>query len=449
VRSVERSAVSSGITVGEARAVVAGWVRAQAAADPAFRGAFLTGSATDLPGAAPLPRSSDVDLTVLVAASSTAVDRPISGVATVPTAAAASGRRSGKRLVDGVLVDVSYLEERALADPAWVATSFVYAPSFRGGQVLADPTGHLARLEAAIAPSFAAPAAVRARTADVHRRIRARLTALDPDAPWAELVLQWLFPTSLTAVARLVAALRMPTVRQRYLRARAVTPPAEYERLLALLGCADATRSLVAQHLDAVAERFDEAAAVLAATGPAGPACAATHSHPSSAEATHAPPEPADRPAAPEAPRLVDRGPMAAPAAAVSHSPAGRVPTDGAEFSASAPPERGRADRPSAPAGGGPRLPFAADLTPAARPVAIDGSRELVAAGNHREAVFWVVATAARCQTALNAMAPALAAERERAFRALVADLTGLRSPTDVLTRRDALLADLAPPPTG
>ena len=369
MRSAERSAVSSDITVDEARAVVAGWVRAQVAADPAFRGAFLTGSATDLPGAAPLPRSSDVDLTVLVAASSTAaVGRQISGAAAGPTAAAAPGRRSGKRLVEGVPVDVSYLEERTVADPAWVATSFVYAPSFRGGQVLADPTGHLGRLEAAIAPSFAAPAAVRARTADVHRRIRARLTALDPDAPWAELVLQWLFPTSLTAVARLVAALRMPTVRQRYLRARAVTPPAEYERLLALLGCADATSGLVVCHLDAVAERFDEAAAVL--------------------------------------------------------------------------PERS-----SAPVAL--RLPFAADLTPAARPVAIDGSRELVDGGNHREAVFWVVATAARCQAALNARAPALAAEREQAFRALVADLTGLRGPTDVLTRRDALLADLAPPPTG
>ena len=445
VRSVERSAVSSDITVDEARAVVAGWVRAQAAADPAFRGAFLTGSATDLPGGAPLPRSSDVDLTVLVAASSTAaVDRPISGVATGPTAAAASGRRSGKQLVGGVLVDVSYLEERALADPAWVATSFVYAPSFRGGQVLADPAGHLARLEAAIAPSFAAPAAVRARTADVHRRIRARLTALDPDAPWAELVLQWLFPTSLTAVARLVAALRMPTVRQRYLRARAVTPPAEYERLLALLGCADATRSLVAQHLDAVAERFDEAAAALAATGPAGPACAAAHSHPpSSAEATQRRQSRRTGQPRPRRPgwSIVARWRRPPPQRrtrlqAASHG-RGRVP-------ASAPPERGRADRPSAPAGGGPRLPFAADLTPAARPVAIDGSRELVDGGNHREAVFWVVATAARCQAALNVLAPALAAEREQAFRALVADLTGLRSPTDVLTRRDALLADLA-----
>src|SRR6185312_13625005 len=129
----------------------------------------------------------------------------------------------------------------------------------------ADPTGHLARLEAAVAPGFATPAAVRARTADVHRRIRARLTALDLDAAWPDLVIQWLFPTSLTAVARLVAALRMPTVRLRYLRARAVTPPAEYERLLALLGCADVAPALVARHLAGVAARFDEAAAVLAA----------------------------------------------------------------------------------------------------------------------------------------------------------------------------------------
>jgi len=378
VRSVESSAVSSDITVDEARRVVARWVHAQVAAEPGFRGAFLTGSATDLPGAATLPRSSDVDVTVLVAPSSTdAGDRPTSGAAAGPTIAAASVRRLGKRLVDGVLVDVSYLEERALADPARVAASFVYAPSFRGGQVLADPTGHLGRLEAAIAPGFATPAAVRARTADVHRRIRARLTALDPEAPWPNLVIQWLFPTSLTAVAKLVAALRMPTVRLRYLRARAVTPPAEYERLLALLGCADLAPGLVARHLDELAARFDEATVVLA---------------PSSA-------------------------------------PAPPTPTTGRAAAARGP------------------LPFAADLTPAGRPVAIDGSRDLVAGGNHREAVLWIVATAARCQAVLNAHDPALAGERDRAFRALVADLTGLRTPADVLARRDALLADLAAPP--
>jgi hypothetical protein len=370
--------VSSDITAAAAREVVAAWVAAEAASDPAFRGAFLTGSITTLPGGAALPRTSDVDVTVLVAASEQALDR-----------------RAGKRLVDGLLVDASYLDERALADPAWVAASFVFAPSFRGGQVVADPTGHLGRLEAAIAPGFATPAAVRARTADVHRRIRARFAALDPHTAWADLVMAWLFPTSLTAVAALVAALRTPTVRLRYLRAREVVPAAEYERLLALLGCADVAPARVDRHIDAVAARFDEAAALLATT--AG--------------------NPRARPDSPTPPAGAAR-------------PAGPAPSAGPVASDGVPPP----------------LPYAADLTPAARPVAIDGSRALVDGGNHREAVFWVVATAARCQVALSARAPDLARDHEPGFRALVADLVGLRGPADLLTRRDALLAALSPP---
>ena len=40
---------------------------------------------------------------------------------------------------------------------------------------------------------------------------------------------------------------------------------------------------------------------------------------------------------------------------------------------------------------------FAADISDAARPVAIGGSRELIGQGLHREAVFWIVATFSRC----------------------------------------------------
>lgn len=398
--------MSSDITAAAAREVVAAWVAAQAVADPAFRGAFYTGSITALPDHAPVPRTSDVDVTVVVAA-------------------AALDHRKGKRLVDGLLVDASYLDEAALADPARVATSFVYAPSFRGGQVVADPTGHLGRLEAAISPGFAAPAAVRARTADVHRRIRARLTALDPDAPWADLVLTWLFPTTLTAVAALVAASRPPTVRQRYLRARDVVPAADYERLLALLGCADVPPELVERHLDAVTARFDETAALLAAP----PAGAAAPAAPAGTAASAGAAAPADSAAEDGAPAAPSAGPC---------SPAGAVAPTGSALPAGPPVQAT-----PAPPADAPPLPYAADLTAAARPVAIDGSRALVAAGDHREAVFWIVATAARCQAALTARAPHLARDHEPGFRALVADLVGLRGPTDVLTRRDALLATL------
>lgn len=328
-----------------ARAVASAWVARNVAPDPAFRGAFCTGSAITLPTDAPLPGTSDVDVTVVMDEHAPRSPRPLP---------------PGKRLVDGILLDVSFVTASALVDPVRVARSFVYAPSFRGGHVLADPTGHLGRLEAAIAPGFTSAAATRARTDDVRRRIRTRLTALDPATPWPELVLAWLFPTSLTAVVALVAALRPPTVRLRYLRARDVLPPDEYKRLLAVLGCADSAAGLVAHHLNGVGERFDEAAAAL---GPAHRARAA--------------------------------------------------------------------------------FPFAADLMPEARPVAVDGSRALVDRGDHREAVFWIVATAARCQAVLAAFAPAASRAREAEFRELVADLTGLHAVADVLHRRDALLAAL------
>ncbi|GAA0815949.1 hypothetical protein [Spirilliplanes yamanashiensis] len=88
-----------------------------------------------------------------------------------------------------------------------------------------------------------------------------------------------------------------------------------------------------------------------------------------------------------------------------------------------------RAGPPAAP------LPFLADLTAAARPVAIDGSRELVDAGLHREAMFWIAVTFARCaQAGGGAAGPALAA--------CLADL-GIRSAGDLAARVAAVRAFL------
>ncbi len=87
--------------------------------------------------------------------------------------------------------------------------------------------------------------------------------------------------------------------------------------------------------------------------------------------------------------------------------------------------------------------PFVADLTPAARAVPVDGARDLVAAGDHREAVFWLVATFARCVCALDASGAPTADRHRDAFAAAVEELLGLRAPTDLVRRRAALLAGL------
>jgi len=74
-----------------------------------------------------------------------------------------------------------------------VALAYFLAPRFRGGQVLADPTGQLRDLEAHISPWFEQPDAVGERIEDGLTRITRRLSSLDPQAPWHEQIIAWLF----------------------------------------------------------------------------------------------------------------------------------------------------------------------------------------------------------------------------------------------------------------
>jgi hypothetical protein len=86
---------------------------------------------------------------------------------------------------------------------------------------------------------------------------------------------------------------------------------------------------------------------------------------------------------------------------------------------------------------------FGSDISDAARPISIDGSREMIERGDHREAVFWLVATYARCRTILSVDAPPAIQERhEPAFRALIADI-GLASFADRQRRAEQVLAFL------
>ncbi len=306
---------------------------------PEVAGAFLTGSVTALAPDAELPATSDVDVVVVLRNGPAVPAKP------------------GKLRCDGVLLEVTELPWSEVADPAVVARTHYLAPSFAGDHVLADPTGHLARLRTEIAPSFAAPEAVQARCEDVLIRMVTRSAALDPAAPWHEQVLTWLFPATLPTQVPLVAALRPPTVRRRFVAAREVLAEHGqlelYGSLVDLVDAGGRDGSAVQHHLDQLEPVLDQVASVA------------------------------------------------------------RTP-----------------------------FPFSADLTPDARPVTVQGSRELVAAGDHREAVFWVVATWGRCLTVLTTDAPSLVVSRAaQRFREVTADLLGVSTPAALAARRDAALA--------
>lgn len=84
---------------------------------------------------------------------------------------------------------------------------------------------------------------------------------------------------------------------------------------------------------------------------------------------------------------------------------------------------------------------FSSDITAVARPISIDGSRDMIARGFHREAVFWLVVTGSRAlQKLQHGLGPAAAAPFEDGFADLLADL-GLVRFDDFLGRRDDALA--------
>jgi len=78
---------------------------------------------------------------------------------------------------------------------------------------------------------------------------------------------------------------------------------------------------------------------------------------------------------------------------------------------------------------------FATDISDLARPIAIDGSKELIANGYHREAIFWMLATYSRCQKVFHHDAPReMQKQYSHGYRALLADL-GIRSISDLQRR--------------
>lgn len=325
---------------GDARLIGRQWVERHLAARPGFRGALWHGSLLDVADDAPLPAGSDLDLLILHS-------QPIDDL------------RPGKRLVEGVLLDATPLRWENVSNPGQVLANHHLAPSFNRRRLLADADGEVRRLCDQISAEFPRRQWIERRCQSAVSLIHQHLERLDPAAPFVQNVMSWLFGTGITTHVLLVAGLRNPTVRRRYVAARSLLDelqmPQAYAELLDLLGSRAIDATAVRRHLDALAEAFDAAV-----------------------EAIRSP------------------------------------------------------------------FPFASDLTRAARPIAIDGSRAMIDAGDHREAMFWIAVTWTRCMQVFEADAPDLLGRFDPNYRAMLADL-GIRSPADVQQRGAAVEAYYLP----
>ena len=325
-------------TVGEAKEAARAWVARQGRQFAGYRGAYLAGSICWLPDEAALAPGTDTDVMVVV---DEATAKP------------------GKFRDGGVLLEASLVPWAEVRSPATLLADYHLAPSFQGGAILDDPGGELARLQVCVRREYPRREWVEQRLAMVERRIVDGLEALDPAAPFHRQVMGWVFPTGVTAHLILVAALRNPTVRKRYVAAKDVLTDYgladRYPPLLRLLGCEAMTRETAQRHLDVLAGVFDATADVIAFDSP---------------------------------------------------------------------------------------LPWATDLHPESRAIAIDGMQALIDAGLHREAVFWLVVTYTRCLSALAADAPDQLDRWSPGLRDLTGEL-GIASFDDIRRRAGIVRARL------
>jgi len=259
-------------------------------------------------------------------------------------------RKPGKLSHRGALLEIAVFPWSWFESVDELSSSYHLAEGLRQNTIIEDPTGELRERQLQVTRSFREEVWVRRRYQNASNKVENFLSGIDPSAPWTDQILAWLFATGVTTHVLLVAALRNPTVRLRYLATREVLSQYgasdAYDALLDLLGCAEFKPERVQHHLQALARNFDAAIKV-----------AKTH------------------------------------------------------------------------------FPFSSDITPLARPIAIDGSRKLIDSGDHREAIFWVVATFARCDKILAADAPpSIHQEFAPAFDEILTDL-GILSPPDLLNR--------------
>jgi hypothetical protein len=316
--------------IGDARTAAAEWVMQHASQEVGFKGAYFSGSTIGLADDVEMSAASDIDVVVV-------------------TDQAEPPLKLGKFVYRNTLIEITNLSWNQLATVEEVLTSYHLAGSFRMDTIIADPTGQLRRLQKHVSRHFAEIVWVRRRCENARQKIENGLRSIDTSAPWHDQVTAWLFPTGITTHVLLVAALRNPTVRLRYLAARDVLMEYGhinfYLDLLKLLGCAHLTPQRIEHHLNELAKTFDATVA--------------------------------------------------------------KAKT---QFFVST------------------------DITSTARPIAIDGSRELILAGYHCEAIFWIVATFARCHKILAVDAPDLQLALAPAFNSIVADL-GITSTDDLIHR--------------
>jgi hypothetical protein len=333
--SSEPLATEGIMIVRQAKDLAAQWVIEEASKTPGFYGAYFAGSTNWMHNDAPFPATSDVDIKVVIDDSH-------------PSDA------FGKFLYRDVMLEISYISSDQFQSPDTILGDYPSAAHFTTPNIIADPSGQLTKIQAAVAQNYTNRYWVHRRCENARDWLLTSLQWLNESDPFHDQVFAWLYPTSIPTHIVLVADLKNPTVRRMFVAAREILTKygylSLYESMLGILGSVGMRRKQVQDLLGACVEVFDSAKQVI-------------------------------------------------------------------------------------------KTPFfgASSISDDARSLAIDGSRELIDCGDHREAVFWIAVTHTWCQKALFNDAPVELQQRfTPSYQRLLGEL-GVTSLADLQQRTEQL----------
>ena len=234
--------------VKHAKDVARQWVIEEGTKTPGFFGAYRTGSTNWLPDDAELPVSSDVDIAVVLSQPD-------------------YREKLGKFIYRDVILEVSYTTYDQIESPDQVLGHYHLAAGFRTPNVISDPSGELTRLQAAVSKDFARRKWVYKRCEHSMSNTLEILQRVNEAVLFHDQVSAWLFGTAGATHLLLVAGLKDPTIRRRYMATRDLLDDYGhldfYETLLELQGGAQMSRERVEYHLEAVTDAFDAAKTVV------------------------------------------------------------------------------------------------------------------------------------------------------------------------------------------
>ena len=291
------------LTTAEVKEIAGDWISRNASRIPGFCGAFFGGSINWTDDGAEWPKTSDVDVFVIVDS--------------IP----ASKLVQRKFLYNRVLLEVSAFDSERFQTAEHVLSDYPMACHFAVPSLIADPTGKLNELHNEVAEHYAEKKWIRTRIQQANENVLSEIGDMISPDPKLRRPFYIFLIVAKTAQTLLLGSLLNPTWRKALVISReilaAINSLSLHEKMLKLLGSVDMDFGEVESHFTQCVTAFDYAKEIIC-------------------------------------------------------------------------------------------TPFFGDfaISDVARPIYIDGSREILDMGYHREALLWILVVRALCQIAIDNDAP-------------------------------------------